>query len=63
MLRLLGEHSVFHMPVYILNTGLTTVKMVSHKGMNNNKGVIFEYHHIGICDSKEVKKVTPARKK
>ena len=37
-----GEASVFHMPVYILNTGLTTVKMVSHKGMNSNKGVIFD---------------------
>ena len=35
-----------------LSTVLTTVGMVSHKGVNNNQDVPTECHHASICDSK-----------
>ena len=35
-----------------LSTVLTTVEMVSHKGMNNNQDVPSECHHTSIYDSK-----------
>ena len=38
-------------PVQFLSTILTTVEMVSHKGMNG-QDVPSECHHASICDSK-----------
>ena len=42
---------MLRVPVQFLSTILTTVEMVTHKGMNN-QDVPSECHHASICDSK-----------
>ena len=51
-LGLLGEASIFHVPMHIPEYSPDAVEMVGHKGINNNQDVPSECHHTSICDSK-----------